>query len=408
MRPRKTVLKTLFLILMAICLGAGTSWAVIGSCDSPARIMPLGDSITQGVQVDNTPDSLLVGYRQPLYLSLTQNNRHKVDFVGSLQNGCSATPYFDCAHEGHPGFLSGQIAQNVYSWLQLNPADIVLLHIGTNDLMVKPAGEDYLSADNISKILDEIYRYNPKILVVLAQIINWQTYNPDVATFNQNIADMALARIQNGDDLILVNMENALSYPDDMASLLHPDQTGYKKMAQVWFNALDNVLPFCGNEPPTKPQLVAPEDNQTGVGKNVTFEWNRSTDPDGGKVNYSLYYCESPDFANCPPLNITAQQARLRNTKGYGAGLLLLAAVLAFRARRKKRLALLVFIPLITGLLLVSCSGGGGTAQTQPPPFDGLSYTAGLNPGTTYYWKVAAVDSNGASSESGVWSFKTK
>jgi len=54
---------------------------------------------------------------------------------------------------------------------------------------------------------------------------------------------MAQNRIAAGDDIIIVNMESALNYATDMADDKHPNSSGYGKMADVWFNALNNILP---------------------------------------------------------------------------------------------------------------------------------------------------------------------
>ncbi|MFC1486897.1 hypothetical protein ACFLRN_04320 [Thermoproteota archaeon] len=86
-------------------------------------IMPLGDSITLG---DN-----MGGSRRKLFLDFA-NVGFNVDFVGSLSDPDSQE--FDIDHEGHSGWLADQIKDNVYNWLELNPADIVILHIGTNDI----------------------------------------------------------------------------------------------------------------------------------------------------------------------------------------------------------------------------------------------------------------------------------
>ena len=42
--------------------------------------------------------------------------------------------------------------------------------------------------------------------------------------------------------MVVVDMESALSYPDDLADDVHPDDTGYGKMAVVWFGALEALL----------------------------------------------------------------------------------------------------------------------------------------------------------------------
>ena len=49
---------------------------------------------------------------------------------------------------------------------------------------------------------------------------------------------MASNRIAGGDNIIVVNMENALNYSTDLSDDLHPNDNGYAKMANVWYDAL--------------------------------------------------------------------------------------------------------------------------------------------------------------------------
>jgi hypothetical protein len=118
-----------------------------------SRIMPLGDSITEGVfgPVAAGPElALRGGYRGPLYRSLVDNG-YTVDFAGRLLAGGSLVPQIDPEHEGGSGWTDNQVAASVYSYLQDNPADIVLLHIGTNGFET--------SAADVGTILDEIDRF---------------------------------------------------------------------------------------------------------------------------------------------------------------------------------------------------------------------------------------------------------
>src|SRR4030042_494207 len=153
---QKSILKIILTsIVLLICL------SIRAIADTPVKIMPLGDSITYGVgSTDN-------GYRGPLGVNLATIDCN-FDFVGS-----QPTPAPD--HEGHPGWHAdgcpipslGDILDNVYNWLTANPADIVLLHIGTNDITY--GGQD---ANEVSDILDEIDRFSTDTKVILALIIN--------------------------------------------------------------------------------------------------------------------------------------------------------------------------------------------------------------------------------------------
>ncbi|MBN1348039.1 putative Ig domain-containing protein [candidate division KSB1 bacterium] len=214
--------------------------------ETPIRVMPLGDSITRGAA--GSPED--TGYRRALYLSLTTAG-HSIDFVGNLSDGVPQD--FDRDHEGHDGWRADQIRENVYYWLVNNPADIVLLHIGTNDIS---HGETAAGiAVEIDQILDKIDQYetdySTMITVFLARIINRS--NPtsaqglETTALNDAIQSLADTRVSSGDNIIVVDQENALVYPDDLDDTLHPNDTGYSKMAAAWFTALDNFLP---------PQLV--------------------------------------------------------------------------------------------------------------------------------------------------------
>jgi hypothetical protein len=214
--------------------------------------MPLGDSITRGSYGGLLPvDSEKVGYRKPLYDGLVAAG-YSFDFVGSMQDGNdSAFQPFDYDAEGHGGWSAYQIAwgqsgyptDGVRAWLDTNPADIILLHIGTNNLTTSSA--------DVESILDEIDLWENSangnhVTVILARIIDQNPINPDVTTFNDNVEAMALDRINNSsDDIIIVDQQSALTYPDDLSEQLHPNDSGYAKMAPVWQQPLEGLLDKC-------------------------------------------------------------------------------------------------------------------------------------------------------------------
>jgi len=195
-------------------------------CTGTVRIMPLGDS--------NTARR---GYRVPLWFNLTGSS-YDVDFVGSQADNCPDDPS-QCLHdpdnEGHSGWTPAQIAASLNGFLGANPPDVILLHIGTNDL----------DLPGVVDILDITDSFDPAVTVVLARIINRLTFDQATTDFNIAVAAMAEQRISNGDKIIVVDMESALTYPDDMEDELHPLQVGYDKMAVVWRDSLSTFLPVC-------------------------------------------------------------------------------------------------------------------------------------------------------------------
>ena len=240
------------------------------------NIMPLGDSITHGVG-PALPEEDLNGYRFELW-NLLISSGFEVDFVGGLEHGT----FIEKQHEGHRGWRDDQIAANVYNWLVNNPADVILLHIGTNDLDTDP--------DDVEDILNEIDRWENDsgrtVIVILSKIINRQGHlcpNPSTTTtFNNNVEQMALSRKNDPvdpDRIILVDIECSagIDYQLHMADSLHPNETGYTQIANKWF--VDGVLAIL-------PLADAGVDRTVKQKISVTLNGSGSFDPDGASLRY--------------------------------------------------------------------------------------------------------------------------
>jgi hypothetical protein len=97
---------------------------------SPVRIMTLGDSITTHISPYNS-------YRRPLWFSL-RNAAYNVDFTGSRRTDdygrLPPNPDFDLDYEGHPGWRVDNILPYLRGWADTQRPNIVLVHLGTNDL----------------------------------------------------------------------------------------------------------------------------------------------------------------------------------------------------------------------------------------------------------------------------------
>jgi lysophospholipase L1-like esterase len=220
------------------------------TCSVPVSVMPLGDSITVGNSSGEDDLSKQISFRKDLWDSLSAGG-YSVNFVGSQTNG-EFYAGFDAQHEGHGGWTDSQIAANIYdnggvNWLMQTPPAVIMLHIGTNSLNSDPS--------DVENILDEIDQYElnegSPIIVILARISNQVPYNSVVTHFNDNVMDMVQARIDGGDKIIMVDMEDeagliySLQPSGDMWDSLHPFASGYTKMAEEWFPALSNILPVC-------------------------------------------------------------------------------------------------------------------------------------------------------------------
>ncbi|HET6515637.1 MAG TPA: DUF4082 domain-containing protein [Thermodesulfovibrionales bacterium] len=271
------------------------------TCSRSIRIMPVGDSITEGCcngLVVSTDYDHMASYRQTLYLDLAGSN-YDVDFVGSMQFGNLLTPLFDADNEGHPGWTAGcpagvgQVIQYISSWLAANPPEVVLLHIGTNDV-----ANDCQSVSYISGILDKIFAFDKNITVLLARIIREGGEDPltgPTHVYNDAVQAMAQTRIANGDKIIMVDEEDALTYPGDLWDGLHPIQSGYNKMAVPWFTSLSAFLPaYCAQ---TSPQIYSTPTIFAHVGLPYTYNVNARAIP---VPTYSLI--QAPSWLTINPV----------------------------------------------------------------------------------------------------------
>ena len=121
------------------------------------RYMPFGDSITE-----------ITCWRSLLYKQLQSANYTNVDFVGSSTQAtaeCSGNDY-DRDSEGHTGYQAVNIvAQNqLVGWLQQNPADLITMHLGTNDIFNGQSTQSIITA--LGKLVDQMRASNPNMRII--------------------------------------------------------------------------------------------------------------------------------------------------------------------------------------------------------------------------------------------------
>ena len=179
--------------------------------------------------------------------------------------------------------------------------------------------------------------------------------------------------------------------------------------ASVTVSVSGESVELGANQPPTKPELLYPENGATGVSRNdLPLVWKKATDPDGDVITYEVKYCEDAGLTeNCETVTVDDTTASAKGNDssmfaglGAGAGLLLFGFVFAGSARRRK-MALLIGMMILTAMFLVSCGD-----DVTPENTTG-TVISGLDANTTYYWQVTASDGQ-SSTLSDVWSFKTE
>ncbi|MGW4116914.1 ricin-type beta-trefoil lectin domain protein, partial [Actinosynnema sp. NPDC004786] len=236
----RTLVKAL---VTAAVLAAGvltTTGPAVAESNGGVRVMPLGDSITEGTQVPG-------GYRIGLWQRFTGAG-YRVDFVGSQFNGPSSLGDHD--HQGHPGWRIDQIDGNVVNWLRNTNPRTVLLHIGTNDIL-----QNYNvsgAPGRLSTLIDRITATVPNADVFVATIIPIANSGQGAAarTFNAAIPGIVQNKVNGGKRVHLVDMASALTTAD-LIDGVHPTAGGYDKMAARWYSALRSVPGVIGD--PTAP-----------------------------------------------------------------------------------------------------------------------------------------------------------
>ncbi|MCZ4126195.1 GDSL-type esterase/lipase family protein [Streptomyces sp. H39-S7] len=204
---------------------------VNGWLDStPLRILPFGDSITFG-----TGSSTSSSYRKTLQAELYGRGRNS-DFVGSQKSGAMPQP----ANEGHPGWQISQLADIAPCVMRDYAPNLVLLHIGTNDIN---AGLDLGNAPNrLQHLIEDLNSKVPGVTVLVGSLLGttWSAASAaNMKTFNTQSKLQVAALRDRGLNVKWVDM--AAVTTNDMQDGLHPNDAGYAKMATVWGTAIEEV-----------------------------------------------------------------------------------------------------------------------------------------------------------------------
>ena len=200
--------------------------------DSPCKIMPLGDSITDGTGFSG-------GYRVELFAHAIADNKN-ITFVGSLANGPDTVSgvSFPKSHEGHFAWTISQVDEIVPD-PTLDPAPhIILLHLGTNDI---GQGDGDAAPARLASLIDQIVERLPESLVAVAQVIPRPEWASATDSFNAAIPGIVQERIDEGQHLILVDQFSGFP-TSELGDGVHPNEAGYARMAGVWYDAIQSYL----------------------------------------------------------------------------------------------------------------------------------------------------------------------
>ena len=221
-----------WLVLAGALVGVAVGMAfALASRSDAVRVLPLGDSITEG-------RAQRPSYRPELW-RLLQRDGCDVDFIGSAR-GPGRSAHLDNDHEGHWGWRTDQIAAALPAWLDRRTPDIALVHLGSNDVMQDVPTEQAVA--QLRRIVAQLREANPRVLLLLAQIIPIGAEHAQrVRALNTAIADLAQDENGQTSPILLVDQhagyDPALNYDG-----IHPDARGAERIARRWHSALRAVL----------------------------------------------------------------------------------------------------------------------------------------------------------------------
>ena len=192
------------------------------------------------------------GYRQLLQNKLAAGGFSYL-FVGKEDDGQPANNTGFSAgmanpnHEGYGSFRidetlnggteEGHSAPPIGSTLATYQPDVVMLMIGTNDILqnFNLAG----APGRLDALVGSIFTSRPSVRLLLASVTPLSNASREAAAQAYNAAMPGIVAKYRGlgDDVSFVDMHAALNPATDLTDGIHPTAAGYQKIADTWYAA---------------------------------------------------------------------------------------------------------------------------------------------------------------------------
>ena len=248
------------------------------------KVMPAGDSITAGVKGQ-------CSYRQNLVSSFINANaggagRCLIDMVGQFNATAQACPgNFTSDHQGTPGVSAAQMlgnsSTNLRTRVDIEDPDVLLLHIGTNDVF---------NGDSVSKIVNDITALitgineeqaseGRSIDIHLADVIPYDPVDRPSYTFVPNdapnvdeaarSAELSAALVAVADsfsNVRLVEVREGFDNPTMAIDGVHPNNIGEAHVAGRFLQSME-LAGYC------EPSITFPANLTSLSGASQSFTW---------------------------------------------------------------------------------------------------------------------------------------
>jgi lysophospholipase L1-like esterase len=205
-----------------------------GPAAEPLRVLAAGDSITYGAE------GHYYGYRGFL-ADLAAAAGLQMLLVGGETENLGVGE----GHEGHPGWRSDEVLSFLPAWLDRSRPDVVLLHVGTNDIFQgRPVQH---AAASIEAILDLMAGTRPDCWTVVATSGPFRSpKDAQARELTAEITRIVSGRAGRGQKVVLADSRAALAAsPAGLPALLvdsaHPSDLGYYLMSKTFFEAIRSI-----------------------------------------------------------------------------------------------------------------------------------------------------------------------
>jgi lysophospholipase L1-like esterase len=257
---------------------------------SGLKIMPLGDSITYGLDGTNA------GYRGFLYSLLTPD-APGFQFIGTKSGNSGSlpsSPLDQRRHQALGGYRIQDIANNLDGFdstrylalggSDLNPdggywltggngtgrtplyPDVITMMIGTNDLGFQTGVESRLR-----NLVTKLTTLRPSSKLMVAKITPGLSFNATINSYNIIVTNVVADFKAAGKNIYLVDLNTGFPSNGYSSDGYHPNDIGFNWMARQWRDAILAAYPAID---PNGPPVITGQPNavETAVGGNATFK----------------------------------------------------------------------------------------------------------------------------------------
>ncbi|MGB0099254.1 MAG: GDSL-type esterase/lipase family protein [Nocardioides sp.] len=236
-----TALAALVLTLPA-CAGAGPDPGPVSESGlepggEPARVLLVGDSVTQGSAGDWT-------WRYRLWQHLEASGA-EVDLVGPADQVAGATagdpdlgyadPDFDRDHASRWGRSFAGTDWSIGELVEAHDPDVVVELLGINDVLGLRATAQEL-VERARTFVADARAADPQLDIVLAELP--QTWFDEVSAYDQALGDLAEELATDGSDVVVARPAEAFVRDVDTYDPVHPSPSGEVKIAAGVADAL--------------------------------------------------------------------------------------------------------------------------------------------------------------------------